>query len=155
MPAEDLAALAAALDVAFEARFQQRNYAMRGGPRVSASRSSRTNGNRKLSVTDHLLAARLRSHLGLPVQAVGALLGVTGSAVSHATALAAGVLAASRVALPDAPPPGTPLRTLAALTAYAAAAGAPLAIPENGQTTPATSKTSRNQTSRDTPTPNK
>jgi hypothetical protein len=150
MPAEDLAALAADLDVAFEARFQQRNYAMRGGPRVSAVRSTSPSGNRRLSVTDYLLAVRLRDHLGLPTQAVGALLGVTGSAVSHATTLATGVLAAARVTLAAAPPPENPPRTPAALLAYAAEAGIPLTIPQNGQTMPATFRPPRKRTTRDT-----
>ena len=108
IPAADLTALAAALDVRFEARLQQRNYTLRGGPRRSAVRSSRTHGNRRLGVTDHLLALRLRDHLDLPVQVIGVLLGIDGSTVPHVTALAAGLLAAAHVTLPAADPPPEP-----------------------------------------------
>ena len=73
--AEDLTALAQALEVPFEARLQQRNYTLRRGPRVNAVRTSRPHANRRLGITDHLLALRLRDHLDLPVQAIAALLG--------------------------------------------------------------------------------
>jgi hypothetical protein len=151
IPATDLTALAAALDVRFEARLQQRNYTLRGGPRITAVRSSRTHGNRRLGVTDHLLALRLRDHLGLPVQVIGVLLGIDGGTVSHATALAAGLLAAARITVPAAPPPENPPRSPAALLEYAAAAGIPLTIPENRQTMPDHFRTRKKRAIRDTP----
>ena len=151
IPAADLTALAAALDVPFEARLQQRNYALRGGPRTNAIRSSRTHGNRRLSVTDHLLALRLRDHLDLPVQAIAVLLGIDRGTASHATALAAGLLAAARITPPAAPPPEDLPRTPAALLEYAAAAGITLTIPENGQTMPHHFRTRRKRATHDTP----
>ncbi len=107
IPAEDLAALAAALDIRFEARLQQRNYLLRGGPRVNAVRASRTHGNRRLGLTGHLLALRLRDHLGLPVQVIAVLLGIDGGTVPHVTAPAEGLLAAARITLQPGPPPET------------------------------------------------
>ena len=88
-------------------------------------------------MTDHVLALRLREHLDLPVQAIGVLLGVDATTVSHATALAAGLLAGRGIPLPaTAPPPGTLPRTPGQLLEYAAAAGITLTLPENGQTMP-------------------
>jgi Rhodopirellula transposase DDE domain len=151
IPAADLTALAAALDVRFEARLQQRNYTLRGGPRVNAVRSGRTHGNRRLSLTDHLLALRLRDYLDLPAQVIGVLLGIDRSTVPHVTALAAGLLAAARITLPAAPPPENLPRSPAALLEHAAAAGIPLTIPENGQAMPDHFRTRRKRATRDTP----
>ena len=134
----DLDALAAALDVPFGARREQRNYAQRGHRRVNAVRNGDgSNGRRRLDLTDHLIAWRLREHLHLPLQAIGALLGIDASTVSHLTATAAALLAGAGIALPPAaPPPGTLPRTPAELLDYAAAAGITLTIPENSQTMP-------------------
>jgi len=149
--AGDLTALAQALDIPFEARLQQRNYTLRRGPRVNAVRTSRTHANRRLSITDHLLALRLRDHLGLPLQVIAALLGVDPSTVSHAAALAAGLLAAARITPQASPPPGNLPRTPAALLAYAEQAGVPLTIPDTGQTMPDHFRTRRKPAARDTP----
>ena len=149
--AEDLTALAQALEVPFEARLQQRNYTLRRGPRVNAVRTSRPHANRRLGITDHLLALRLRDHLDLPVQAIAALLGADPSTVSHAAALAAGLLAAARITPQAGPPPGNLPRTPAALLAHAAQAGIPLTIPENGQTMPDHFRTRRKRATPDTP----
>jgi hypothetical protein len=149
--AEDLTALAQALEVPFEARLQQRNYTLRRGPRVNAVRTSRPHANRRLGITDHLLALRLRDHLDLPVQAIAALLGADPSTVSHAAALAAGLLAAARITPQASPPPGNLPRTPAALLAHAAQAGIPLTIPENGQTMPDHFRTRRKRATPDTP----
>jgi hypothetical protein len=134
----DLDALAAALDVPFGARREQRNYAQRGHRRVNAVRNGDgSNGRRRLDLTDHLIAWRLREHLHLPLQAIGALLGIDASTVSHLTATAAALLAGAGIALPPAaPPPGTLPRTPAELLDHAAAAGITLTIPENSQTMP-------------------
>ncbi len=73
----DLDALAAALEVPYGARREQRNYANRGGRRVNAVRNGDgSNGRRRIDLTDHLIAWRLREHLHLPCQAIGALLGI-------------------------------------------------------------------------------
>ena len=113
--AEDLTALAQALEVPFEARLQQRNYTLRRGPRVNAVRTSRPHANRRLGITDHLLALRLRDHLDLPVQAIAALLGADPSTVSHAAALAAGSwpppVSPPRPARPPATSPAPPPRS--------------------------------------------
>jgi hypothetical protein len=133
-----LHALAAALDVPYGACREQRNYAQRGHRRVNAVKNGDgSNGRRRLDLTGHLIAWRLREHLHLPLQAIGALLGVDASTVSHATTLTARLLASAGIPLPPAaPPPGTLPRTPAGLLDYAAAAGITLTIPDNGQTMP-------------------
>jgi hypothetical protein len=133
-----LHALAAALDVPSGARREQRNYAKRGHRRVNAVRNGDgSNGHRRIDLTDHLIAFRLREHLRLPVQAIGVLLGIDPSTVSHATALTARLLASSGIPQPaTAPRPGTLPRTPAELLDYAAAAGITLTIPDNGQPMP-------------------
>ena len=133
-----LHALAAALDVPSGARREQRNYALRGGRRVNAVKNGDgSNGHRRLDLTDHLIAFRLREHLHLPVQAIGALLGIDASTVSHATTLTASLLASSGIPQPaTAPPPATLPRTPDELLDYAAAAGITLTIPDNGPPMP-------------------
>jgi Rhodopirellula transposase DDE domain len=134
-----LLALAAALDVPFGARREQRNYAKRGHRRVNALRNGDgSNGRRRIDLTDHVLAWRLREHLRLPVQAIGVLLGIGPSTASHAAALTARLLAGSGIPQPaTAPPPDTLPRTPGELLDYTAAAGITLIIPDNGQTMPA------------------
>jgi predicted DNA-binding protein (UPF0251 family) len=132
----DMTSLAAALDLPFEARLAQRNHVLRKGPRVNNVRSTAVNAKRALTIVDHLLALRLRDHLGLPAAAIGALLGVDRTTITHATTLARELLAAARTELPAAPPPETVPRTPAGLLAYAADAGIPLTIPENRHAMP-------------------
>jgi hypothetical protein len=148
---QDLAALAEALDGPFEARLARRNYRLRKGPRVNRVRADGPSGNRRLSLTDHLLACALRRHLKLPGRAIGALLGVDESSANRAVALAAELLAAACLTLPAAPPPENIPRTRAALLAYARDNGIPLTIPENGYPMPEQFKTRTNRTTRDTP----
>jgi hypothetical protein len=133
-----LHALAAALHVPFAARREQRNYAQRGGRRIRAVKDGDgSNGRRRLDVTGHVLAWRLREHLHLPCQAAGALLGIDATTVSHAATLTARLLAASGIPVPPAAPPPDPLpRTRAALLEYTAAAGITLTIPDNGYPMP-------------------
>jgi DDE family transposase len=133
-----LHALATALDVPFGARREQRNYANRGHRRVNAIKNGDgSNGRRRIDLTDHLIIFRLREHLHLPMQAIGVLLGIDPSTVSHATALTARLLASSGIPQPaTAPPPGTLPRTPGELLDYAAAAGLTLTIPQNSQTMP-------------------
>ena len=142
MATADLAALATALEAQFEARLQLR-YRTRHGHRHRAAGTA-PHGNRRLDVTDHLLALRLRDHLNLPVRAISALLGIDPGTVSHATTLAAELLSAARTTLPATPPGKTP-RTPAELLAHAAAAGIPLTIPENRHPMPDHFKTRRNR----------
>jgi hypothetical protein len=133
-----LHALAAALDVPSGARREQRNYAQRGHRRINAVRNQDgSNGRRRIDLTGHVLAFRLREHLNLPVRAIGVLLGISPSTVSHATALTASLLAGSGIPQPATAPPPDPLpRTPGQLLDYAAAAGITLTIPGNGQTMP-------------------
>ena len=149
MAPEDVKTLAAALEAQFEARLQLQ-YRTRHGHRARAAGSA-PHGNRRLDVTDHLLALRLRDCLNLPVQAVGALLGIDHATASHATALARELLTAARITLPDAPPPGKLPRTRGDLLAYAAAAGIPLTLPENGHPMPGHFRTHRYPATRNTP----
>jgi len=126
MDPADLTALAAALQVPFRVRREQRLYQHRGGPRRGSGRAG--GHNRKLDLTDHVLAARMRQHLNLPPKVIGVLLGADGTTVSHATSRIASLLD-GQPPQPAAPAPGTRLRTLDDLREYAAAAGISLTIP--------------------------
>jgi hypothetical protein len=122
-----LTALAAALQVPSGARREQRLYQQRGGPRRGSGRAG--GHNRKLDLTDHVLATRMRQHLNLPPKVIGALLGADGTTISHATSRTAPLLA-GQPPQPAAPAPGIRLRTLDDLREYAAAAGISLTLPE-------------------------
>jgi Rhodopirellula transposase DDE domain len=128
-----LTALAAALEVPFGARREQRLYQRRGGPRRGSGRAG--GHNRKLDLTDHLLATRMRQHLNLPPPVIGALLGADGTTISHLTSRIAPLLD-PQPPQPAAPAPDTRLRTLEDLREYAAASGITLAIPEQPPRTP-------------------
>jgi len=136
MDPADLTALAAALEVPFGARREQRLYQHRGGPRRGSGRAG--GHNRKLDLTDHLLATRMRQHLNLPPKVIGALLGADGTTISHAASLTASLLAA-RPQPPAAPPPGIRLRTLGELREYAAGHGITIPAGIGGHTPPADS----------------
>ena len=111
MDPRDLHALAAALDVPYGARREQRNYILRGHRRVNAVRNGDgPNGHRRIDLTGHLIAFRLREHLRLPVQAIGVLPGTGPSTVSHATALTTTLLAGSGIPQPATTPPPDPSR---------------------------------------------
>ena len=138
MDPADLTALAAELAVPFGARREQRLFQQRGGPRRDSGRGG--GHNRKLDLTDHLLAARMRQHLNLPNAVIGALLGVDGTTISHATSRIAPLLD-GQPPQPAAPPPGIQLHTLDDLRDYAAAAGISLTIPAQH---PATTQTTQN-----------
>jgi len=123
-----LDALAAALEAPYRGWREQRRYARAGRPRT---RTGREGGwNRKLGTAGHLIAARLRAHLNLPVTLAGALLGVDATTISHATSLTATLLAALPPGqLPAAaPPPAIRPRTLDDLRQYAARHG--ITIPQ-------------------------
>jgi hypothetical protein len=142
IPAPDMTALAAALQAPFEASLELQ-YRIRHGRRTRAARSGGPHGNRRLDITDHLLALRLRDHLDLPVKAISALLGIDPGTVSHATALAGQLLSATRTTLPDTPPPGKLPRTPGELLTYAATAGIALTLPDNGHAMPGQFRTRR------------
>jgi hypothetical protein len=136
MQPQDLAALAAALDVPFEARLCQRNCNFREGPRANAARSTAPHASRKPGITGCLLALALRRHLELPGRAIGTLPGAGQSTANGAVALAGELLTAARLPLPAAPPPDSIPRTPGELLDYAAAAGIPLTIPESRYSMP-------------------
>ena len=138
MQPQDISALAAALEVPFGAHREQSGYSRRGRRRVTAIKNQDgSNGHRRIDLTDHVLAWRLRGHLHLPVTITGALLGVDSTTVSHATTLTATLIAGSGIPLPAAAePPGTRLRTPDDLRDYAAAAGIHLTIPQTGPKVP-------------------
>ena len=126
MDPADLTALAASLDVPFRARREQHLYSRRGRSRVNAEGAG--GHNRKLDLTDHVLAYRLRQHLHLPAHVIAALLGADRTTISHATSLTARLLDA-RPQPPAATAPATRLRTHDDLRDYAAAAGITLELP--------------------------
>ena len=132
MDPADLTALAAALDLPFRARREQRLYARRKRGRIRAEGAAPP---RKIDLLDHVLAFRLREHLRLPLNVAGALLGVDLTTVSHAAGLTASLLAGQDPP-PAAPPPGIRLRTLGDLRDYAAGHGITIPAPLAAETTP-------------------
>jgi hypothetical protein len=131
MDPADLTALAAALDLPFRARREQRLYAKRKRGRIRAEGAAPP---RKIDLLDHVLAFRLREHLRLPLNVAGALLGVDLTTVSHAAGLTASLLAGQDPP-PAAPPPGIRLRTLGDLRDYAAGHGITIPAPLAAETT--------------------
>jgi hypothetical protein len=147
----DLTALAAALEVPYRARLDHKAFLARGGRRRSAVRRDAPHGNRRLDVTGHVLALRLRDHLTLPMAAIAALLGIDKTSASHAIAITRELIAQHAIPVPaTAPPPAAAPRTPAELAGHAAAAGITLTIPENGQM-PEHFKARKRRTTRDTP----
>jgi hypothetical protein len=130
----DLAGLAAALEIPFRAHREQRRYQRTGQPR---QRAWGPGHNRKLDLTDCLLATLIRRHLNPPVPVIAALLGADRTTVSHAISRTGKILAAGIPLPPAAPPPGIPLRTLADLRGYAARHGITITgPPDPADTTP-------------------
>ena len=132
MDPADLTALAAALDIPSRARREQRLYTLRGRGRVNREGAAPP---RKLDLTDHLLATRLRQHLNLPVRLTAALLGVNPTTISHATSRTASLLAGIPQP-PAAPPPAIRLHTLQDLRAYAASHGITITGPHPARPLP-------------------
>ena len=145
MAPEDVTALAAALEVPFGARREQRNYSHRGRARVNAVRNGGgPSANSRLALADYVLAVRLRDHLNLPMEAIAVLLGVERSTIGHAITLARSLIAGSGILVPPAaPPPAVIPRTPAELREHAATAGITLTIPQNGETMPKHFRTRR------------
>jgi len=133
MDPADLTDLAAALDIPFRARREQHLYARRGRARTRAEGAAPP---RKIDLTDHILATRLRQHLNLPVHVIAALLGADRTTISHAASLTAALLAGAGLQPPAAPPPGIRLRTLDDLREYAASHDITIPAPDAAQTPP-------------------
>ena len=138
----DLTALAAALQIPFRARREQRRYLRQGRARQRAEGATGGGSNRKLDLTGHVLALRLRQHLNLPGHVIGALLGADKTTISHATTLTATLLAAQPQP-PAARPPGIPLRTLGDLRDYAAGHGITIPALDQAETPPHDTLTTR------------
>jgi DDE family transposase len=123
-----LAALAAALELPARGYREQRRYARSGRPRARPGRAG--GWNRKLDLTGHVIATRLRAHLHLPVPVIAALLGTHPTTISHATSRTAALLAQLPPARhPAAPAPAIRLRTLDDLRQYAARHGITIPAP--------------------------
>jgi hypothetical protein len=91
----------AALGAALKPYRKQRNYAQRGHRRVNAVKNGDgSNGRRRIDLTGHVIAWRLREHLHLPCQAIAVLPGIDASTVSHAATLTAALLAGAGIPLP-------------------------------------------------------
>jgi Rhodopirellula transposase DDE domain len=118
MPRQDLAALAAALELPFNAAREQHLYALRGGPRRPGRAASSYRG--KLSLTAHLVITLLCQRLSLPRYHIAALLGIDPTVVCDAVRLTRALLAARAITIDPAP---ARLRTLADLYHHAQAAG--------------------------------
>jgi hypothetical protein len=112
----EVAALAAALEIPFAARREQRLYQRRRGPRRNAEGAAPPP---KIDLTDHVLATCLRQHLTLPLAVIGALLGADLSTIGQAIKLTRALLG------PQHPrtAPAARIRTLDELRGYAATAG--------------------------------
>jgi hypothetical protein len=127
--------LAAALDIPFRAHREHQRYTRSRRPRSRPEHAAGGGWNRKLGLTGHLIATRLRHHLHLPLAVIATLLGVDTTTISHATTRTQTLLAALPASAhpPTTPPPGIPLRTLDDLRAYAAQHG--ITIPHPAPTT--------------------
>ena len=128
----DFAALAAAVNLTWEAAREQRLHLTRGGRR---RRNSGPAGPTRLSLHGHILAAIYRQRLGMPCRLIGALLGVDESTVSLATRRIAPLLEQQGITIT---PAATRISTPGALRDYAAAAGItlPEPPPQQQHTTP-------------------
>jgi Rhodopirellula transposase DDE domain len=114
LPREDLAALAASLEIPLAAAREQRLYLSRGRPRrIDNHRVPRA----RLTPPARVLAAVFRYRLGMTGRAIAALLGIDPSAISIATREIAAL--AGTAAGPLAPGP-VQLRTLSDLHEHAA-----------------------------------
>jgi DDE family transposase len=130
LPREDLAALAASLEIPLAAAREQRLYTSRGRPRrIDNHRVPRT----RLTPQARLLAAVYRYRLGMTGRAIAALLGIDPSAISTATRQIAAL--AGTATGPLAPGP-VRLRTLDDLHEHAARHHITLTSPPQAADTP-------------------
>jgi hypothetical protein len=133
----DLKALAAALEVPFDAGREQRYHLRRGRRRVNAVRRAGPHGNLRTDVTDHVLILRIRDHLRLPHKASAVLFGIHPASVSHAAALTRRLIDENAITVPAyADPPHGPVRTLDDLREYAAQHGIEIIIPPSRADSP-------------------
>jgi Rhodopirellula transposase DDE domain len=133
----DLKALAAALEVPFDADREQQYHLRRGRRRVNAVRRAGPHGNLRTDVTDHVLILRLRDHLGLGHKASAVLFGIHPSTVSHAAGLTRRLIGEHAIPVPiSADPPPGPVRTIDELREYAAQRGIEIFIPPTQDDTP-------------------
>jgi hypothetical protein len=119
MSRQDLAALAAALELPFRAAREQHLYAERGGPRRNAGYAARPYQG-KLDLTAHLVVTLLHQRLRLPRSRIAALLGLDPTVVGDAVRLTRTLLAGRGITTEPAP---AKARTLTALYRHAQAAG--------------------------------
>jgi Rhodopirellula transposase DDE domain len=138
---QDLAALAAALEIPWAAAREERLYTARRGPRRKNSGAPA-----RLTLPAIVLAAICRYRLGMTCDTIAALLGIDPSCISRDTRRAAALLTAA--GHPVTPGPAR-LRTLHDLHQHAAAAGLTIPAPppqhtprqQNTLTAPATPQT--------------
>jgi hypothetical protein len=116
----DLKALAAALEVPFDADREQKYHLRRGRRRVNAVRRAGPHGNLRTDLTDHVLILRLRDHLRLSREASAVLFGIHPTSVSHAATLTRRLIGENAIPAPaSADPPPEPIRTIGDLREYA------------------------------------
>ena len=126
----DLKALAAALEVPFDADREQQYHLRRGRRRVNAVRRAGLHGNLRTDVTDHVLILRLRDHLGLGHHASAVLFGIHPSTVASAAGRTRRLIGEHAIPVPaSADPPPRPVTTFDELHDYAAQRGIEIFIP--------------------------
>ena len=126
----DLKALAAALEVPFDAGREQKYHLRRGRRRVNAVRRAGPHGNLRTDVTGHVLILRLRDHLRLGHKASAVLFGIHPTSVSHAATLTRRLIGENAIPVPiSAAPPPEPIRTIDDLREYAVQHGIEIFIP--------------------------
>jgi len=133
----DLKALAAALEVPFDADREQKYHLRRGRRRANAVRRAGPHGNLRTDVTDHVLILRLRDHLRLGHKASAVLFGIHPTSVSHAAALTRRLIGENAIPAPaSADPPPEPIRTIDDLREYAVQHRIEIFIPPTQDDTP-------------------
>jgi hypothetical protein len=129
MPREDLAALAARLEIPLAAAREQHLYTSRGGPRHPGNHRARA----RLTTQARLLAAICRYRLGMTGRAIAALFEIDKSVISTATREIAAILGTATGPLTPGP---AQLRTLAGLHEHAARHGITITRPPQTADTP-------------------
>ena len=123
-------ALAAALEVPFDADREQKYHLRRGRRRVNAIRRAGPHGNLRTDVTGHVLILRLRDHLRLTAKAAAVLFGIHPASVSHAVTRTRRLIDESAIPVPAAAgPPPEPIRTIDDLRKYAGQHGIEIFAP--------------------------
>ena len=133
----DLKALAAALEIPFDADREQKYHLRRGRRRVNAVRRAGPHGNLRTDVADHVLILRLRDHLRLTAKAAAVLSGIHPTGVSHAVTLTRRLIDENAIPVPAAAgPPPEPIRTIDDLRKYAGQHGIEIFIPPTQDDSP-------------------